>query len=190
MPHLHATELRAAHESALSYEDYLASHGEKARPWRDMEPQARLNDAQQRLIASFTRRMPVLVITGVWCGDCSSQGPLLMRIASANPLIDLRFAERETVMELADRVKINQGHRVPTVITTAEDYELVSIFGDRTLARYRAIAARKLGAACPLPGAPTPQSEIDATMQDWIDRIERDQWLLRLSGRLRQLHGD
>lgn len=190
MPSLSANELRAVHDMALPYEDYLLTHASKAEPWRVVEKQLSLTNRQRELLASFKRRMPVIVLSGIWCGDCSSQGPMLHLLASASSVIDLRFVERDDVMDLAERVKINDGLRVPTVITTAEDFELVSIFGDRTLSRYRAVAARKLGAACPLPGAPQPDDAIEATVQDWLDRFEHDQLLLRLSGRLRQLHGD
>jgi hypothetical protein len=79
---------------------------------------------------------------------------------------------------------------VPVVIFMAEDYEPVSIYGDRTLTRYRAIAARAFGASCALPGAPVPDDELQATLQDWLDEVERVHLLLRTSGRLRKLHGD
>jgi hypothetical protein len=79
---------------------------------------------------------------------------------------------------------------VPTVVWCAEDFEFCSVQGDRTLARYRAMAARQLGAACPLPAASVPADEAAATMQGWIDEFERVQLMLRLSPRLRQRHGD
>jgi hypothetical protein len=52
------------------------------------------------------------------------------------------------------------------------------------------MAARQLGASCPLPGAPVPADEAASTMQGWIDEFERVQLMLRLSPRLRQVHGD
>jgi hypothetical protein len=72
----------------------------------------------------------------------------------------------------------------------AEDFEPVSMYGDRTLARYRAIAARQLGSACDIPGIAIDQNEFDATLQEWVNEFERVQLLLRLSARLRQKHGD
>jgi hypothetical protein len=72
----------------------------------------------------------------------------------------------------------------------SEDFEFVSLLGDRTLSRYRAMAARSLGAACPLPGAPLPDDELAATLSEWVGEFERVQLLLRLSPRLRQKHGD
>ena len=39
--------------------------------------------------------MRVLCISGIWCGDCVQQGPLLERIAQANKCIDLRWIDRD-----------------------------------------------------------------------------------------------
>ena len=64
------------------------------------------------------------------------------------------------------------------------------VYGDRSLTRYRAAAARNLGPSCPLPGAPLPQDELEGTLQDWVDEFERVHLLLRLSARLRQKHQD
>jgi len=88
------------------------------------------------------------------------------------------------------RLRINGGVRVPVVLLLAEDFELASIAGDRTLSRYRALARRQLGDACTLPGAPVAEDELAATLADWLAEIERVQWMLRLSGRLRERHGD
>jgi hypothetical protein len=116
---------------------------------------------------------------------------MLWRIAHANArAIELKFIDRDEHIDLSERIKINTGLRVPTVIFMAEDYEPVSIFGDRTLTRYRAIAGKQLGDACPLPGAPIPQDELNATLQEWLDEVERVHLLLRLSSRLREKHGD
>jgi hypothetical protein len=37
---------------------------------------------------------------------------------------------------------------------------------------------------------PPPADAIAAVVTDWLDQFERAQLILRLSGRLRQLHGD
>ncbi len=132
----------------------------------------------------------MLCVSGIWCGDCVQQGPLLQRIAEASPRIDLRWIDRDEHADVAEQIKVNAGLRVPMVIFMAEDCEPVSIFGDRTLTRYRAMAKKQFGAACALPGAPLPDDELHATLQDWLDEVERVHLLLRVSGRLRQKHGD
>src|SRR5262249_49408656 len=127
----------------------------------------------------------------IWCGDCVQQCPLIARIAEANPgRVELRFVDRDLHKDLSGQVRINAGDRVPVALFLAEDGELCSIFGDRTLSRYRALAAKRLGAACPVPIVPPGADELAATLQDWRDELERIQLMLRLSARLRQKHGD
>ncbi len=185
--------LKKHFDAAVNYERYVAgASADQQRNWAAFAARApALKPDQQRLVGSFVRRMPVLVISGAWCGDCVQQCPLLARIAGANPgTIDLRFVDRDEHLELSDMVRICGGNRVPTVIFMNEEHEFVSISGDRSLTRYRSIAARSLGTSCPLPGAPVPADEIAATMQDWLNEFERVQLLLRLSAKLRQKHGD
>ncbi|MDA0975675.1 MAG: thioredoxin family protein [Phycisphaerales bacterium] len=189
-PILDANSLHETFEAALSWEDYLATDEDRANRWREFHERVGLDEDQRTLIGGFGRRMPVLCVSGIWCGDCVQQGPMLQRIAEASDLIDLRWVDRDEHAELAEHVKINAGLRVPTVIFMAEDFELLGWFGDRTLSRYRAMAAKNLGPACPVPGAPLPDDELAATLQDWIDEFERFQLMLRLSPRLRHRHGD
>lgn len=177
-------------EQGLDYASYLATDPARAAKWTEIYDRAALTPEESQVTDSFTRRMLVMCISGIWCGDCVQQGPLIQRIAEAAPSVDLRWLDRDEHMELTEQVAINAGHRVPVVIFMAEDGEPVSVYGDRTLTRYRAIAAKQLGASCPLPGAPLPDDELRGTLGDWLDEFERVHLLLRLSGRLRQLHGD
>ncbi|MFW5653069.1 MAG: thioredoxin family protein [Planctomycetota bacterium] len=187
-----ASYLRSKLDAGKTYEDYVATgNPDQQSSWNKIYNEVTLNDAQENLIRSFTREMHVIGVSGIWCGDCVQQCPLIQRIADANPeKIHLRWLDRDEHKDLAEQVKINEGMRVPTLIFAAEDDAFVSMYGDRTLTRYRAIAARALGASCPLPGAPIPESELAATMQDWLNEFERVQLLLRTSARLRQKHND
>lgn len=187
-----AAYLKAKHEASQTYEQYVKSGTEaNEQNWQKIYDQLSLTDQQRTLIQSFKRRMNVIVVSGIWCGDCVQQCPLIARIAEANPeAIDLRWLDRDEHMDLQHRVSINAGNRVPVAVFCAEDYELVSWYGDRTLSRYRSIAQQQLGAACPLPGASVASEELAATLADWLDQFERVHLLLRLSGRLRQIHGD
>jgi hypothetical protein len=139
------------------------------------------------------------VISGTWCGDCVQQCPMFDHIARAHPApashsdapgIDLRFLDRDKNPDLAGPLKICGGVRVPTVVFLNEEFDFIAILGDRTLARYRALAAKYLGPSCPLPGAPVPPDEVAATLQDWVDEFERVALLLRLSPKLRAKHAD
>jgi thiol-disulfide isomerase/thioredoxin len=187
-----ATLLAQKFAAALPYDRYVRTGTEEQqRRWRQAYEAARLTPAQAALVAGFARDMKVLVVSGIWCGDCVQQCPLLERIAEANPArVELRLLDRDEHKDLSGRLRINGGDRVPVALLLAEDFELCAAYGDRTLSRYRALAARQLGPSCPtglvLPG----DDEMAATLQDWLDEVERVQLMLRLSARLRQKHGD
>lgn len=190
-PGLNRAFLAAKFEAGLSWDDYLAT-GKPAQQdaWREIYEQVTLSDSQRKLLADFAREMHIICISGIWCGDCVQQGPLLQRIAEACDNIQLVWLDRDQHKDLSSLIHINQGARVPTVLFLAEDDEFVGLYGDRTLTRYRAMADAQLGPSCPLPGAPIPTDQLLATLQDWLDEVERVQLLLRLSPRLRQKHGD
>lgn len=189
---------RFAHKfaMALPYPQYLTTAKPHERDhWTSMRQRVALAPQQTQLVRSFSRRINILVLSGTWCGDCAHQCPMLDAIAAANPAsptggIDLRFLDRDIHSDLADAVRICGGRRVPTAIFLNEDHEFTALMGDKSLARLRAIAARSLGASCPLPGAPIPDDEITATLADWLSEVERVHLILRLSPKLRDRHQD
>ncbi len=187
-----AAELSAFFAAALPYDRYLATGtDEQCRRWKQVYDSTALTQVQTALVAGFVREMKVLVVSGIWCGDCVQQCPLVERIAEANHAkIATRYVDRDEHKALSSKLRINAGDRVPVVLFLAEDFEPCSVFGDRTLNRYRALAVRQLGAACPTGILPPDAGELAATLQDWLNEFERVQLMLRLSGRLRQKHND
>jgi hypothetical protein len=102
----------------------------------------------------------------------------------------MRYLDREEHADAQQQLQINGGNRVPVVVFFSEDGHEVARYGERTLSKYRQMMRDQVGASCPtglvLPGDPLPAR----VTQDWLDEFERVQWLLRLSPRLRQKHGD
>jgi thiol-disulfide isomerase/thioredoxin len=189
------TLLKSTFEAGLPYEAYVATGTpDQQERWSEFERLARdhaaLNSAQRSMTTDFTRKVNLLVISGMWCGDCAQQCPLLAIIADHAPTVELRFVDRDKHKDVADIVKIAGGNRVPTALFLNEDFEFVSLYGDKSLSRLRALAAKSLGASCPLPGAQVPHDEIAATLADWLAELERVHLLLRLSPKLRQRHDD
>lgn len=184
--------LRSKFDQALPYRDYLAASDEKHRDnWDRFHEQVHLTPGQTDLLAGFGRRIYALVSSGVWCGDCVQQCPMLDHIERANPeVIQVRFVDRDEHTDLAERIMLCGGLRVPIVILMNEDFDLVALCGDRTLARYRAMAKKRLGPSCPLPGAAVPEDEIAATLADWVAHFERVHLMLRLSTKLRARYSD
>jgi len=179
-------------EAGKTYDQYLATGTEEQkRRWTQVSEIANINNQQRSLIQTFVRDMRVLVISGIWCGDCVQQVPLLWRIAEENiQKIHLRIVDRDEHKDLSEQVRICAGMRVPTVLFLAPDYEFCGLAGDRTLSRYREIAKKQLGASCATGINPPNMTEVQHTQQDWLNEFERIQLMLRLSPRLRMKHGD
>ena len=142
----------AAFAAAAPYRQFLDEHAtpEQRARWDACHDRVVLTADQERLLAGFVRRMPVLVLAGAWCGD----------------------------------------QRVPVAAFLSEDFTPVLYYGDRTLSAYRAAAAAQLGAGCATGIVPPPAEQLAAVTAEWLGQFERVQLILRLSGRLRQLHGE
>lgn len=179
-------------QESLPYGEFLGRHAtpEQRSRWSAFHEQVVLTAAQQKLLGGFVRRMPVLVLSGAWCGDCVSQCPIFDHFATASSVIDVRFLDRDAHPDIAAHLKVCGGQRVPTVVFLSEDWHPVLVYGDKTLAAYRAAAKAQLGNSCATGVALPPAELTAAVVADWLDQFERVQIILRLSGRLRELHKD
>ena len=186
--------------------DFLRSHFEQGLPiepfvsgldltqqgqWQQRYEQLDISSDQQEILDSFKRNMKILCLTGPWCGDCALQGAALAKLAHAcTEHIELRFLPRdESWAELIVSSMINAGTRVPVTWIMAEDFEPCARIGDRTLSRYRSMARKALGPDSNVL-APAPEDPVQEVLQEMLDEVERVQWMLQLSPRLRERHGD
>lgn len=175
-------DLFEKYKLALPYDEFLNQYGTEGqrRGWQDVHDRIALNPEWTELLQSFRRTMPVLCLAGAWCGDCISQCPIFQRFAETSAAIQLRFLDRDDHPDVQSVLQINAGNRVPVVVFFSEDGHEVGRYGERTLSQYRQLAGRTSNGA-----------DLAASVtQDWLNEFERVQWLLRLSPRLRQRHGD
>ena len=184
-------DFAAKFSEGLSYSAFLDKYGspDQKRRWADFFNCVSLSDAQKALLGSFKRQMKVIVMAGTWCGDCVNQCPMFERFAQACPLIDIRYFDRDANPELAAAMQTCGAARVPSVVFLSEDGHVCGRYGDRTLSKYRSIVGATSGATCST-GIALGDDLTLSVLQDWLDEFERIQWMLRTSGRLRQLHGD
>ena len=183
---------QAAFDAALPYHEFLSRHAnpDQRSRWDAFHARVSLTPAQNKVLAGFVRRMPVLVLAGAWCGDCVNQCPIFSHFAATAASIDLRFLDRDARPDIAAHFKVCGGQRVPVAALFSEDFSPVLFYGDRTLSAYRASAAAQLGDSCASGAAPPPVDQIAAVASDWLDQFERVHLILRLSARLREVHGD
>jgi thiol-disulfide isomerase/thioredoxin len=177
---------------ALPYREFLAQYGSPAHQsrWQQTFSQIELNPRQRELLVAFRREMKVLCLAGAWCGDCSGQCPIFQRFEEVTPTIQVRYLDRDDHGEVQRELQINGGNRVPVLVFFSEDGYEVARYGERTLSKYRAMVEATIGASCPTGIIVKGDPLLDQVVQDWLNEFERVQWILRLSPRLRQRHGD
>ncbi len=185
-------DFAAVTQAGLEYRPFLEKYGtpEHQRRWEQVHTAIDLSPEKQAVLAGFRREMKVLVVAGTWCGDCVQQCPIFDRFAAVNDKIRLWFFDRDAQPDLADELAVCGAKRVPAVLFMSEDNHTCGRFGDRTLSRYRRVAAQQLGGSCPTGIAPQEQEELNAVVQDWLNEFERIQLMLLTSARLRKLHGE
>ena len=176
----------------LSYHDFLARYAteDQKKRWRQVHEQIKLTEPQRELLALFQRMTNVLCLAGAWCGDCINQCPVFHHFAAVAPVIQLRFLDRDDHADVQRKLQINGGDRVPVLIFFSEDGFEVARYGERTLSKYRQLMRDQAGPSCPTGLVIPGDSLLSQVTQDWLNEFERVQWLLRLSPRLRQKHGD
>jgi hypothetical protein len=177
---------------ALPYTAFLDRHATPAQRtrWDAMRERFSLTGEQKKLLSGYARRMPVVCLAGAWCGDCVNQCPAFDLFARASSQLDLRFMDRDADSKLRDLLAINGGQRIPVVVFLSEDWFEVARYGERTLSTYRRMAAEQLGATCATGIVLPSDDSIAAITAEWLAEFERVQLILRLSPRLRSLHGD
>ncbi|MFK8112208.1 MAG: thioredoxin family protein [Rubripirellula sp.] len=178
--------------SGLEYQAFLESYGNdqhRAR-WATHHDQVSLTIEQTSLLESFVREMKVIVFAGAWCGDCANQCPIFDHFAKANSKLKVRFFDRDDNPDLGEIMSTCGAQRVPSLLFLSEDDHVCGRYGDRTLAKYREMADKQLGNACPTGIGGEDQQMLNQVVQEWLNEFERIQLMLRLSGRLRKLHDD
>ena len=79
--------LKSKFDLALPYDQYVRTGtDEQQRRWQQFydATASAITPAQRDTLNGFVREMNVLIISGIWCGDCVQQCPLIQRLAEVN----------------------------------------------------------------------------------------------------------
>lgn len=178
-------------ELGKGYEAYLAGGTEEERSkWEAMAANIQLNSNQKAIVSSFKRELNVIVMSGIWCGDCVRQGPMLRAIEQANDKLTFRYLDNRDNPPLQEELRINGAQKVPVVLALSEDFYELSRFGDRHLSVYRRKAEQEFGPACDAGILPPGQDELNVELDEWVGFFERIQHMLRLAPALRSKYLD
>lgn len=178
-------------DQAHSYEEFVkAASADEIEQWNDRQNRTpELTPEQIERLAGYNRKLNILMYAGAWCGDCSRQAPMLLKMAkAAGEKVELRLIDREVSTELQDEVRVLGALRVPIVVFLTEDFWEVGRFGERLLSVYRSKAAREINRGVD-HGVLSPKA-LERELSDWLDVFERMLIMVRLAPPLRKKYND
>ncbi|MHA2406984.1 MAG: thioredoxin family protein [Candidatus Ranarchaeia archaeon] len=176
---------------ALPYEEYLVDpNNSHVQRWMESAKRMpKLSKSQIERLQGYDRKLNVLMYSGIWCGDCVRQGPLLKKLVdTCGKKVNLKIIERDISEELQDELRILGALRVPVIVFLTEDFWEIQRFGERTLSVYKSKMAREIGRGNN-DGILSPKAR-DRELSEWVDIFERVLIMTRLSPPLRRRHKD
>jgi hypothetical protein len=123
---------------------------------KQFEPSSSMHSA----IQSIKQPMWWVILTEAWCGDAAQNIPMLAKMASSNPLIELKLLWRDENTALMDLFLTAGGRSIPKLIALdASSMQLLGDWGPRPA------AAQKL--YMDLKASHTPFMEASTQLHTW-----------------------
>jgi hypothetical protein len=92
----------------------------------------KVNDTLEAIIKKINYNQLWMVLTEGWCGDSAQNLPYINKIASVNPLINLRILERDKHLDIMDQYLTNGKSRsIPKLVAFNDNGDELFIWGPR-----------------------------------------------------------
>lgn len=92
----------------------------------------KVNDTLEAIIKKINYNQLWMVLTEGWCGDSAQNLPYINKIASINPLINLRILERDKHLDIMDQYLTNGKSRsIPKLVAFNDNGDELFIWGPR-----------------------------------------------------------
>lgn len=124
-------DFRKLWDEALTFEEFVAAcKAEHCGLWQAVYNLARVPDWALVAVTPNIRRK-LLVIAEDWCGDASNTVPIIARLVTQVPGLELRVIMRDRYPEVMDQYLTNGSRSIPIVIVLDGSYEEVGHWGPR-----------------------------------------------------------
>ncbi|MDP4115229.1 MAG: thioredoxin family protein [Bacteroidota bacterium] len=90
-----------------------------------------VSDSLNNTLLKVTVPQVWMVITENWCGDSAQSLPVLAKIASVNPLIQLKIVLRDENPEIMDKYLTNGTRSIPVMVAFSNDGDELFKWGPR-----------------------------------------------------------
>jgi hypothetical protein len=154
-------EFRKLWDEALTFDAFVtACKAEHCGLWQAVYNIARVPDWALAAVPAGTKRK-LLVIAEDWCGDASNTVPIIARLASQAPGLELRVIMRDRYPEVMDQYLTNGSRSIPIVIVLDEDFSELGHWGPRPTELQAWVMANR---------ATMPKAELYPQVRKWYAR--------------------
>ncbi len=124
---------------AMSYEEFLDNARENVELMRARFNDLMLNEQEQEMLASIQNPIRILVLGTDRCNDTAGVLPVLARIASLAPNVELRVLDSDRHARYHERFRVNGKRKTPVVLFLNKDSEELVRWVERPNAAYKII---------------------------------------------------
>jgi thioredoxin family protein len=154
-------DFRKLWDEALTFDAFVAAcKAEHCGLWQGVYNLARVPEWALAAVPPGTRRK-LLVIAEDWCGDASNTVPIIARLVSQAPVLELRVIMRDKYPEVMDQYLTNGSRSIPIVIVLNESFEEIGHWGPRPTELQAWVMANR---------ATTPKAELYPQVRKWYAR--------------------
>jgi hypothetical protein len=125
--------LRERYLAAPDFETMLGSVRKNAELWAAVWRRAQVGEEYVRRVAALGGQWHLLVLSEDWCGDAVNTVPVVAKLASLAPNVDMRIVARDQNADLMDAHLTGRSRSIPTVIALDAEYREHGWWGPRPI---------------------------------------------------------
>lgn len=166
---------RTRWEKGLTYDAFKAAMTRNQDRFAENERRVVLDPETVRTFTSVPQRLRVLVLAEDWCGDVVANLPILGRLATEVPTLDVRIFLRDQNLDLMERW-LNRGkyQSIPVFVFFDQEFRELGHWIERpaSVTERRAEERKRVFAADPAFGS--PDAPVDQLPEDVRTRLQAE----------------
>ena len=126
-------------ENAIGYEEFLKTARENVELMKARYHDLLLNESDEVTLSSIQNKLKILVLGTDRCQDTAGNLPVLARMASMSPLVELRILDSDKNAHVHQNFRVNGKRKTPVVLFLSPDLHELCRWVERPNAAYRQI---------------------------------------------------
>jgi hypothetical protein len=131
--------MKTAWDKAVDYETFLKSARENVELMRARFHDLMLNETEEETLKGIQNEIKILVVGTDRCNDTAGNLPVLARIVSLTPKVQLRVLDSDGNAQFHQQYKVNGKRKTPVVLFLSSELEELCRWVERSNAAYKII---------------------------------------------------